>query len=73
MSEAVNRITSRIDGNETTLLALVKGKETFVFMFDDAHREEVLRTFGRFASRTDMLNFTWYDAAILSSKVKDKT
>lgn len=62
--------TNRIADKSVNVVALVKGGETFVFMFDGEHRAEVLRKFGRFAGRTDLLTFTWYDAALLSSKVR---
>jgi len=57
-----------MNGN-LNLLALVKGPERYVFMYDDANRGEVLRMFGRFASNPD-LSFTWYDAATLSQRVR---
>lgn len=62
--------TNRIADKSVNVVALVKGGETFVFMYDNDHQAEVLRTFGRFAVRTDLLTFTWYDAALLSSKVR---
>lgn len=51
------------------VLALVKGSERYIFLFDDARRAETLRTLGRYASNPD-LNFSWYDAAVLSQKVR---
>jgi len=50
-------------------LALVKGEERYVFLFDDKHRSETLRMLGRYASNPE-LSFTWYDAAVLSQKVR---
>lgn len=57
---------------DINVLALVKGNERYVFLFDDDHREDVLRTLGRFASNPD-LSFTWYDAAMMSQKVRQVT
>jgi hypothetical protein len=54
---------------ELNVLALVKGDEKYVFLFDDANRAETLRTLGRFASNPE-LSFTWYDAAVLSQKIR---
>ena len=51
------------------VLALVKEDERYVFLFDDESPEELLQTLGRYASDTE-LSFTWYDAAILSQKVR---
>lgn len=54
---------------DINVLALVKGKERYIFLFDDAHRAELLRTLGRFAANPE-LSFTWFDAAVLSHKVR---
>ena len=54
---------------EINVLALVKGNERYVFLFDDDNRVEMLRQFGRFAANPD-LSFTWYDAAVMSQKVR---
>lgn len=40
-----------------------------MFMFKDEFKAEVLRVLGRFASSPD-LSFTWYDAAVLSQRVR---
>ena len=54
---------------DINVLALVKGAERYVFLYDDASRAETLRVLGRFASNPD-LSFSWYDAAVLSQKVR---
>ena len=54
---------------DINVLALVKGAERYVFLYDDANRAEALRTLGRYASNPE-LSFTWYDAAILSQKIR---
>jgi hypothetical protein len=54
---------------DINVLALVKGDERYIFLFDDDSRSETLRTLGRFASNPQ-LSFTWYDAAVLSQKVR---
>lgn len=55
---------------EINVLALVKGEERFVFLFDDANRDETLRQLARFAANPE-LDFSWYDAAMLSRKIRD--
>lgn len=67
------------DVKETTLvpqdinvLALVKGAERYVFLYDDASRAETLRVLGRFASNPE-LSFSWYDAAVLSQKIRQES
>ena len=54
---------------DINVLALVKGEERYIFLYDDASRAETLRTLGRFASNPE-LSMTWYDAAVLSQKVR---
>lgn len=56
--------------SEINVLALVKGEERFMFMFDDHNRDETLRTLARFAADPE-LDFSWYDAAMLSRKIRD--
>lgn len=55
--------------NDINVLALVKGEERYIFLYDDARRTECLRTLGRFASNPD-LSFSWYDAAVLSQRIR---
>ncbi len=55
---------------EINVLALVKGEERFIFLFDDANRDETLRQLARFAADPE-IDFSWYDAAVLSRKIRD--
>jgi hypothetical protein len=55
--------------DDLNITALVKGSERYIFMFTDANRDQVLQTFGRFASNPD-LSLTWYDAMMLSNRVR---
>lgn len=57
---------------DINVLALVKGAERYVFLYDDSSRAETLRVLGRYASNPD-LSFTWYDAAVLSQKIRQET
>ena len=59
----------RISRSDVEVLALVKGPEKYVFLFRDEDRAETIRMFGRFAANPE-LSFTWWDAAVLSSKVR---
>jgi hypothetical protein len=58
--------------HDINVLALVKGNERYVFLYDDASRAETLRTLGRYASNPE-LSFTWYDAAVLSQKIRQES
>ncbi len=51
------------------VLALVKNSERYVFLYDDESPAALLETLGRYAADPE-LSFTWYDAAILSQKVR---
>ncbi len=51
------------------VLALVKGSERYVFLYDDESPGVLLQQLGRFAADSE-LSFTWYDAAVLSQKVR---
>lgn len=57
---------------DINVLALVKGAERYVFLYDDSSRAETLRMLGRYASNPD-LSFTWYDAAVLSQKIRQES
>ncbi len=55
--------------NDINILALAKGEERYIFLYDDQSRNEALRTLGRYASNPE-LSFSWYDAAVMSQKVR---
>ena len=57
---------------DINVLALVKGSERYVFLYDDSSRAETLSVLGRYASNPD-LSFTWYDAAVLSQKIRQES
>jgi hypothetical protein len=57
---------------DINVLALVKGSERYIFLYDDASRAEALRVLGRYASNPE-LSFTWYDAAVLSQKIRQES
>jgi hypothetical protein len=54
---------------DINVIALVKGQERYIFLYDDQSRSEALRTLGRYASNSE-LSFSWYDAAVLSQKIR---
>lgn len=54
---------------DINVVALVKGEERYIFLFNDSQKGETLRTLGRYASDSS-LSFSWYDAAVLSQKVR---
>lgn len=51
------------------VLALMKGEERFVFLYDDESVDQTLVTLGKYAADPE-LNFSWYDAAVLSQRIR---
>jgi hypothetical protein len=58
-----------MDSRDVNVVALVKGDERYVFLYDDEGRDEALRALARHAANPE-LNFSWYDAAVLGQKVR---
>ena len=54
---------------DINILALAKGEERYIFLYNDETRNETLRMLGRYASNSE-LSFSWYDAAVMSQKVR---
>lgn len=50
-------------------LGIIKGNETYIFIYDSNNRAETLRVLGKFASNPES-NFSWYDAALLSQQIR---
>ncbi|HUG20618.1 MAG TPA: hypothetical protein VMM56_16640 [Planctomycetaceae bacterium] len=55
---------------EVNVLALVKGEERFVFLYDEQSIDTLLEQLGSHAADPE-LSFTWYDAAVLSQRVRN--
>ncbi len=51
------------------VLALLKNGERYVFLYDDRSADQLLQTLGRYAADPE-LNFSWYDAAVLSQRIR---
>ena len=54
------------------VVALVKDGERYIFLYDAESAPALMQTLGRFAGNPD-LSFSWYDAAVLSQKVRRLT
>ncbi len=59
------------DTSRVNLIALFKGVERYVFIYDDESSGRCLRALGKFAANQD-LNFTGYDAAVLSREIREE-
>ena len=51
------------------VVALVKDAERYIFLYDNESAPALMQTLGRFAGDPE-LSFSWYDAAVLSQKVR---
>jgi hypothetical protein len=56
---------------ELNVLALIKGEERYVYVYDDASRSLLIDTF-RDQAADPGLTFTWFDAAILTEKAREQ-
>jgi hypothetical protein len=56
---------------ELNILALIKGGERYVFVYDDASRQPLIDTF-RDQAADPQLSLTWFDAAILTEKAREQ-
>ena len=56
---------------EYNVLALIKGNERYVFVYDDISREPLLETFRALAADPEV-SLNWYDAAVLTQKAHEQ-
>ena len=56
---------------EFNVLALIKADQRYVFVYDDASEEALLEAFRCWAA-DPALNFTWFDAAVLTEKARQQ-
>jgi hypothetical protein len=57
--------------SEWNVLALIKGKEQYVFVYDDASRQPLIDAF-RDTAADPRFSFTWFDAAVLTEKAREQ-
>jgi hypothetical protein len=53
------------------VLALIKGKESYVYVYDDDSRQSLIDSLRDQASDPH-LSFTWFDAAVLSENAREQ-
>lgn len=58
--------------SEINVVALVKGVEKYILLYDDEHRRDACRQLGHWACNYD-LSFTWWDAAQMSKSIRQNT
>jgi len=57
---------------EYNVLALIKGSERYVYVYDDASHADLLDAFRAQAADPD-LSLTWFDVAILTRKAREQS
>src|SRR5438067_5456023 len=56
---------------EFNVLALIKGNERYIYVYDDDSRQPLIDAF-RDQAADPRLNLTWFDAAVLTEKAKEQ-
>lgn len=57
--------------HQFNVLALVKGQERYIYVYDDASRRELLDSF-RDQAADPGLNLSWFDVAVLTDKAREQ-
>lgn len=56
---------------EFNVLALIKGEERFIYVYDDESRDTLINAF-RDQAADPRVNFSWFDAAVLTEKAHEQ-
>jgi hypothetical protein len=56
---------------EFNVLALIKGGERYIYVYDDDSRQPLIDAF-RDQAADPGLSFTWFDAAVLTEKAREQ-
>ncbi len=57
--------------HELSVLALIRGKERFIYVYDDESREELIEAI-RGQAASPAVSLTWYDAAVLADRARQQ-
>ena len=57
---------------EVNILALIKGGERYVYLYDDTSQQPLLDHFRAQAADPE-LSLSWFDAAVLTQKAREQT
>jgi hypothetical protein len=71
-----NRKSTTAEGDqpvrcEFNVLALIKGGERYIFVYDDPSRQRLIDVF-RDQAANPALSLTWFDAAVLTDKAREQ-
>ena len=56
---------------EFNVLALIKGEEKYVYVYDDSSRGSLIETFHQHAAEPE-LTMNWFDAVVLTQKAEEQ-
>jgi len=56
---------------EFNVLALIKGEERFIYVYDDESRDTLINAF-RDQAADPRLTLSWFDAAVLTEKAREQ-
>jgi hypothetical protein len=56
---------------EFNVLALIKGEERYIYVYDDDSRPRLIDAF-RDQAADPQFNFSWFDAAVLTEKARQQ-
>ena len=57
--------------HEFNVLALIKGEDRYIFVYDDASRQQLIATF-RDQAADPNLSLTWFDAVVLTKRAQEQ-
>lgn len=57
--------------HELSVLALIRGKERFIYVYDDDSRDELIETI-RAQAADPTVSLSWYDAAVLVERARQQ-
>ncbi len=57
--------------DEVNVLALIKGEEHYIFVYDDASRPKLIDNFRDLAANPEA-NLSWFDAMVLTTKAREQ-
>ncbi len=57
--------------NDLNVLALIKGAEHYIFVYDEQSRPQVIEDFRTLAGDPD-LDFSWFDAMVMTKRAREQ-
>ncbi|HJZ89553.1 MAG TPA: hypothetical protein VKE40_01695 [Gemmataceae bacterium] len=57
--------------HDLSVLALIRGKERYVYVYDDESRDELIEAI-RAQAASPAVSLSWYDAAVLTERARQQ-